>query len=160
LYSKTEYDFLDEPSSDEIEMMRKDFAVFDIKDLQTERPLLKAEKHLQIFTFTGTRINRTIQLLLNIAGIKNTFDDSNSSFDIEVPKQELITKWSYLSFPLTDIETHISTLLETNSSLLDFSKWGIYLPKSYQIKLVKNKYFDIEQTKKLFTNLTLIHNQI
>jgi ATP-dependent Lhr-like helicase len=160
LYSKTEYDFLDEPSSDEIEMMRKDFAVFDIKDLQTERPLLKAEKHLQIFTFTGTQINRTIQLLLNIAGIKNTFDDSNSSFDIEVPKQELITKWSYLSFPLTDIETHISTLLETNSSLLDFSKWGIYLPKSYQIKLVKNKYFDIEQTKKLFTNLTLIHNQI
>ena len=40
LYSKTEYDFLDEPSFDEIEMMRNDFAVFDIKDLQSERPLL------------------------------------------------------------------------------------------------------------------------
>ena len=30
LYSKAEYDFLDEPSLDEIEMMRKDFAVFNI----------------------------------------------------------------------------------------------------------------------------------
>jgi len=158
LYSKTEYDFLDEPSFDEIEMMRKDYAVFDIKDLQSERPLLTAEKHLQLFTFTGTRINRTIQLLLNIAGIKNTLDDSSSSFDIEVPKQELISKWNYLSFPLTDIDTHISTLLETNPTLLDFSKWGIYLPKSYQIKLVKNKYFDIEYTKELLSKLELIHN--
>lgn len=158
LYSKTEYDFLDEPSFDEIEMMRNDFAVFDIKDLQSERPLLTAEKHLQLFTFTGTRINRTIQLLLNIAGIKNTLDDSSSSFDIEVPKQELISKWNYLSFPLTDIDTHISTLLETNPTLLDFSKWGIYLPKSYQIKLVKNKYFDIEYTKELLSKLELIHN--
>lgn len=159
LYSKTEYDFLDEPSFDEIEMMRNDFAVFDIKDLQSERPLLTAEKHLQLFTFTGTRINRTIQLLLNIAGIKNTLDDSSSSFDIEVPKQELISKWNYLSFPLTDIETHISTLLETNPTLLDFSKWGIYLPKRYQINLVRNKYFDIEQTKELLSKLELIHNK-
>lgn len=159
LYSKTEYDFLDEPSSDEIEMMRNDFAVFDIKDLQSERPLLTEEKHLQLFTFTGTRINRTIQLLLNIAGIKNTLDDSSSSFDIEVPKQELISKWNYLSFPLADIDTHISTLLETNPTLLDFSKWGIYLPKRYQIKLVRNKYFDIEQTKELLSKLELIHNK-
>lgn len=158
MYSKTEYDFLDEPSFDEIEMMRKDFAVFVIKDLQSERPLLTTEKHLQLFTFTGTRINRTIQLLLNIAGIKNTLDDSSSSFDIEVPKQELISKWNYLSFPLTDIDTHISTVLETNPTLLDFSKWGIYLPKSYQIKLVKNKYFDIEYTKELLSKLELIHN--
>lgn len=159
LYSKTEYDFLDEPSFDEIEMMRKDFAVFGIKNLQSERPLLTAEKHLQLFTFTGTRINRTIQLLLNIAGIKNTLDDNSSSFDIEVPKQELISKWNYLSFPLTDIETHISTLLETNPTLLDFSKWGIYLPKSYQIKLVKNKYFDIEKTMQLLKILILNNKQ-
>jgi ATP-dependent Lhr-like helicase len=159
LYSKTDYDFLDQPSFDEIEILRKDFSVFNITDLQSERPLLTAEKHLQLFTFTGTRINRTIQLLLNIAGIKNTLDDSSSSFDIEVPKQELISKWSYLSFPLTDIDTHISTLLQTNPSLLDFSKWGTYLPNNYKIKLVKDRYFDIEQTNELLSKLKLIHNE-
>ncbi|MCO5268742.1 MAG: DEAD/DEAH box helicase [Brumimicrobium sp.] len=159
LYSKTEYDFLDKPSFDEIEMMRKDFAVFDIRDLQSERPLLTAEKYLQLFTFTGTRVNRTIQLLLNIAGIKNIFDDGNSSFEIKVSKQELISKWDYLSVPLTDIDTHISTLIEAKPTLLDFSKWGNYLPKRYQIKLLKNRYFDIEQTKKLLTTIKLIDNE-
>ena len=159
LYSKTEYDFLDQPSFYEIEMMRKDFAVFDIKHLQFERPLLTAEKHLQLFTFTGTKINRTMQILLNIAGIKNKLDDGSSSFDIIASKEDLMSKWNYLSFPLTEIDTHISTLLETNPALLDFSKWGIYLPKSYQIKLLRNKYFDIEQTKELLSTLKLINNE-
>jgi ATP-dependent helicase Lhr and Lhr-like helicase len=159
LYSKTDYDFLDKPSCDETEILRKDFSVFNIKDLQSNRPLLIAEKYLQLFTFTGTRINRTIQLLLNIAGIKNTLDDSSSSFDIEVPKQELISKWSYLSFPLTDIDTHISTLLQTNPTLLDFSKWGAYLPDNYKIKLVKNRHFDIEQTEILLKKLKLVENK-
>jgi ATP-dependent Lhr-like helicase len=159
LYSKTEYDFLDEPSFDEIEMMRKDFSVFRIMNLQAERPLLTTEKHLQLFTFTGTRINRTIQLLLNIAGIKNSLDDSNSSFDIEVSKQDLIPKWNFLSFPLSDIDTHISTLLQSTPTLLDFSKWGIYLPESYKIKLIRNKYFDIDKTKELLSGLKLISNE-
>lgn len=159
LYSKMEYDFLDQPSCDETEILRKDFSVFNITELQSDRPLLTAEKHLQLFTFTGTRINRTIQLLLNIAGIKNTLDDSSSSFDIEVPKQELISKWSYLSFPLTEIDTHISTLLQTNPALLDFSKWGKYLPENYKIKLVKDRYFDIEQTAQLLSVMKLVENK-
>jgi len=159
LYSKTDYDFLDQPSCDETEILRKDFSVFNINDLQTERPLLTAEKHLQLFTFTGTRINRTIQLLFNIAGIKNTLDDSSSSFEIEVPKQELISKWSFLPFPLSDIDIHISTLLQSNPALLDFSKWGTYLPDKYKIKLLKDRYFDIEQTGQLLTKMKLIENE-
>jgi ATP-dependent Lhr-like helicase len=159
LYSKTKYDFLDEPSFDEIEMMRKDFAIFNIKDLQSERPLLITEKNLQLFTFTGTRINRTIQLLLNIAGIKNTLYDNNSSFDIEVSKHELISKWNYLSFPLADINSYISTLLEANPTLLDFSKWGIYLPEKYKIKLLNNRYFDLDQTKVFLDRVNVIANK-
>ncbi|MDI6049001.1 DEAD/DEAH box helicase [Flavobacterium sp. XS2P24] len=159
LYSKTDYDFLDKPSSDEIEILRKGFLVFNIKDLQSDRPLLAIEKNIQLFTFTGTRINRTIQLLLNIAGIKNTLDDSSSSFNIEVSKQKLISKWSSVSLPLANIDSHISNLLKTNPALLDFSKWGVYLPKNYKVKLIKDKYFDIEQTGQLLTSIKLIENE-
>ena len=159
LYSKTEYDFLDQPSCDETEILRKDFSVFNIQNLQTDRPLLSAEKHLQLFTFTGTRINRTIQLLLNISGIKNILDDPSSSFDIEVSKQEVISKWNSLTLPFADIDIHISNLLQTNPALLDFSKWGLYLPENYQVKLLKDKHFDIEQTERLLTTMKLIENE-
>lgn len=159
LYSKIDHDVLDQPSCDEIETMRKDFSVFNIKDLKFERPLLSSEKHLQLFTFTGTRINRTFQMLLNIAGIKNHLDDSSSSFDIEVPKQELLAKWNSLSQPFADIDTNITSLLATTPTLLDFSKWGHYLPQTFQVKLIKDKYFDIPNTERLLTLIQLIENK-
>ncbi|MFV5690557.1 DEAD/DEAH box helicase [Flavobacterium sp. LT1R49] len=159
LYSKTDYDFLDQSSCDEIEILRKDFSVFNIKDLHSERPLLSSEKNLQLFTFTGTRINRTIKLVLDISGIKNMLDDANSSFYIQVSKQELISKWSSVSAPLENIDSHISKLLKSNPALLDFSKWGVYLPDDYQVKLIKDKYFDIEQTKEFLAKIKLIENK-
>jgi len=159
LYSQTEFNFLDQPSCDEIEIFRKDFSVFNVQALQTDRPLLTTEKHLQLFTFTGTKINRTIQLLLNISGIKNTLDDSSSSFDIDVSKQEVISKWNLLTLPLAEIDIHILNLLQTNSALLDFSKWGIYLPEKYRVKLLKTKYFDLEQTLQLISTMKLIDNR-
>ena len=159
LYSTTDYNFLDQPSCDEIEILRKTFSVFNIQDLQSNRPLLCSEKHLQLFTFTGTRINRTIQLLLNVAEIKNVLDDRNSSLTIEVSNQELQFKWDSLILPLSDIDTQISNLLQSNPTLLDFSKWGIYLPHDYQVKLLKDRYFDIDQTRQLLSSMKLIENK-
>ena len=159
IYSETEYGFLDQASCDEIEILRKEFSVFNIQDSQTDRPVLVTDKHLQLFTFTGTRINRTIQLLLNIAEIANKLDDSKSSFDIEVPKKELTFKWKSLALSLTDIDRHITKLLQINPALLDFSKWGVYLPENFQVKLLKDKYYDIEQTEKYLRLLKLIENK-
>ncbi|MFA9194959.1 DEAD/DEAH box helicase [Flavobacterium sp. FBOR7N2.3] len=159
LYSKTDYDFLDQASCDEIEILRKEFSVFNIKDLHSERPLQSSDKNLQLFTFTGTRINRTIKLLLDIVGIKNMFDDANSSFYIQVSKQELISKWSSVSVPLINIDSHISKLLKSNPALLDFSKWSDYLPENYKVKLLKDKYFDIERTIEFLKTIMLVENR-
>lgn len=158
LYSKIDYNFLDQPSRNEIESLRKEFSVFKIKDLSSQRPLQSKEKNLQLFTFTGTRINRTIQLLLDISGIKNNLDDDSSSFFIQVSKQELISKWSSLPVPLENIDCHISKLLKANPALLDFSKWGVYLPENYQVKLIKDKYFDIVETKEFLYKMRLVEN--
>jgi len=159
LFSKNHFEVLDQPSYDEIEAMRKDFSIFHIQNLQVDRPLLITPKHLELFTFTGTRINRTIQLLLNIAEIKNILDDRCSKFDIEVPKQELLTKWGSLTQPLADIDTHITNLLQTTPTLLDFSKWGLYLPPKFQVKLIRDKYFDITNTEQLLTLIEPIENK-
>jgi len=110
-------------------------------------------------TFTGTRINRTIQLLLNIAGIKNTLDDRCSGFDIEVTKEELISNFDKLTHPISEIDKHITVLLENTPTLLDFSKWGIYLPEKYQVKLIKDKYFNIEDSEKLLNQIRMIENR-
>jgi ATP-dependent helicase Lhr and Lhr-like helicase len=49
--------------------------------------------------------------------------------------------------------------LQTNPTLLDFSKWGIYLPNNYQVNLLKESYFDIEQTKKYIEVMKFCENK-
>jgi ATP-dependent helicase Lhr and Lhr-like helicase len=158
LYNNIEYEFLDQPSCEELEKMRKDFSIFHIQDIKTDRPLLSTAKDCLLSTFTGTRINRTIQLLFNIAGIKNTLDDNSSSIEIEINRNDLIKKWNSLLQPLSVINNNISNLLSSSPALLDFSKWGKFLPMKYQVNLMKNKYYDIEQTEHFLESVKIIDN--
>lgn len=152
LYNDESYEVLDGSGIEEIESMRKDFSIFNIQNLKSERPILLTLKGLKLYTFTGTRINRTIQLLMNILEIKNILNESCSELEIHVSYQELEEKWHLLPLALSDIETHITNLLSSNPVLMDFSKWGKYLPEKYKVELLKNKLYDIPNTK-LFLDL-------
>jgi ATP-dependent Lhr-like helicase len=159
LYEHSEYDFLDEPSSIEINIMRKHFSVINITNQSFERPLIITERKFQLYTFTGTRINRTIKLLFDVIGIQNNLDDKDSSFEIDSSLSEFMSKWSDLTYILSEVDKHITTRIQENPSIMDFSKWGIYLPESYQVKLFKNRYFDVEKTKEYLSNIKLVHNR-
>jgi len=156
LLSNIQYDFLDAKSMDEIEIMRRDFSIFKIQNPKNERPLLVAEKHLEFFTFNGSRINNTIQLLLKIADIKNTYKPKSSSFEIHLSKPELVAKSDLLAKVIPNIDSYLSLELEKNPSLLEFSKWGLFLPIKFQIPLLKMRRYDFVGTSEFLGGLTLV----
>jgi ATP-dependent Lhr-like helicase len=161
LYSQDKYEFLDPISCEEIEILRREFSVFNIKNLHIERPLLLKEKQLELYTFFGTRVNRTVKLLLDIAGVENLLNeiDCRSEIYIGASNQDLISKWNILAKFLTNIDIHIANLLQTRPTLISFSKWGIYLPEKYKVKLLKDKYFDIDQASSILAITKLIENK-
>lgn len=168
LYDSIRYDFLDNASNEEIEIMRKDFSIFTIQNLSTQRPAIIDKMTIEFYSFTGTRVNRTIEFLFNIAGFKisrgnvmsivisSEIDNFNETKSI---MKKFISKWSNLPLILNDIDFHITTHFKENPSLISFSKWGIYLPEDYQVKLIKNTYFDIEGTRNYLMNTDLILNE-
>jgi ATP-dependent Lhr-like helicase len=158
LYSDSMYDFLDEQSEIEIEILRRDFSHFNISDLTLERPLLISEKYIKFFTFSGTRTNLTFQLLFDILDIKNIIIDISSSFLLETSKLEFYRKWNTLPSILNEIDSHIELYLQKNPNLLKFSKWGEYLPLDYKIKLLKDTYFDFEETLKIINTISIVEN--
>jgi len=79
--------------------------------------------------------------------------------ETELRKKNFLLKWNNLPFLLNEIDLHITYALRENPSLLSFSKWGSYLPESYQIELIRNTYFDIEGTKNYLETTQLIFNQ-
>lgn len=157
LFSNVTFDFLDQASSDELEKMRKEFAIFKITDVKNERLLLLSDLHAELFTFTGTRINRTFQLLLNITGIKSTMDAISSSFYINPLNENISKKLSNLLYSLTEIDSHIHEILHSNPAILSFSKWGQYLPEVFQVQILKDKYYDIQGTKDYLFKMKFIH---
>jgi ATP-dependent Lhr-like helicase len=159
LYENEEYNFLDQSGHHEIELFRKDFSVFKPENIHTNRFLLKTENHLCLFSFTGTRINHTLQLLLNAAGIANILNEQSSTFEIKgISESDFLLKWKTLHQYIADINIHIANLLKNNPTLLDFSKYGNCLPENLQVELLKNKYFDIEQTELFLKTIAIQSN--
>lgn len=145
LYNKDKYDFLDDLANDEIEILRNDFSVFDVQDYKSQRPLLLSENKLLLYTFTGTKTNRTLGLLFEILGIKHELTESCSSFDIGISKEEFLLKWNLLIETASTIDEIITDYIKDSDSL-SLSKWGEYLPQSFKVKLMKNNFFDIQHT--------------
>lgn len=142
LYSREKFDFLDRPGVEALDALRNFFSIFKISNTQTERPVDCHEGKVTFYTFCGTRINRTIHFLLTINGLKNYLEDQNtSSIEMDVPYDVFLDKWHTLSQDI-DVDFHVAKLLKEKPAVLEFSKWGYLLPVKYQVRLLKQKYFD------------------
>ena len=160
LMSSVRYDFLDYDSIFMIDRMRQDFKIFDINISEFERPIFEKNNELYFFSFTGTRINRTLNLLFKIAGYDSNLSEFNSLHTFKISFNELINiiekvKKNLENQNLNLIDNYLLNEIETKPSLIEFSKWGIYLPLKFKLELLKEKYFDFNYTKIYLSKLKL-----
>jgi ATP-dependent Lhr-like helicase len=160
LFSKEVYDILDESSTNELDTMRKEFSVYSIKDTIIERPVLIKEDSLEFYSFMGTKTNRTLDLLFNYVDLASLLNDSDCRFEFnDTSKQELLDKWKLLTTSLTDIDALVSNALENSPAILGFSKWGSLLPVEFQVKLLKDKFYDFVSADKFIKSIQIIYNK-
>ncbi|HCD9236614.1 TPA: DEAD/DEAH box helicase [Elizabethkingia anophelis] len=157
--SKKEYDFLDEPSQDVISELQKEFSVFDFSDIVKERPLLSTNKNLTFYSFTGSKINRTLKLIFDNLGIQNIYSDLDSSFEIKSSQEEFILKLKSIELSNINFDFILEKLLENTPEILDFSKFGKFLPLKFQVETLKNAYYDFYKCKEFLRGLRLLINQ-
>lgn len=156
LYSNEGFEVLNPASQKELKKLRKEFSIFNILEFRRERPFLAKEGVSELYTFTGTRVNRTIGLLLDLAGFKNRLYEASSSIEIDLAEKDLLKKWDSLGQPLNEIDNYLCDLLADKPGLLDFSKWGSHLPIKFQASLLKQKYYDFEATGKFLESIRLV----
>ncbi|MFP3831356.1 DEAD/DEAH box helicase [Chryseobacterium sp. SIMBA_028] len=156
--SREEYDFLDKTGYEIIEILRKDFSVFDINDSTTERALLNSNENITFYSFTSSAVNRTLRFILDRQGIENMLNDHESSFEIEnCTASEFVAVLKNIE-QSSDINAMLMKLLEDRPGIIDFSKWGKYLPLKYQAELLKEKYFDFESCYTYLRKLKIREN--
>jgi len=158
LVSKREYDFLDEPSQDVITEMQKEFSVFNFTDIAKDRPLLSTNKNLIFYSFTGSKINRTLKLFFDTLKIQNIYSELDSSFEIKTSQEEFVSKMKNLESSNINLDLVLTTLIENTPEILDFSKYGKFLPIKFKLEILKNSYYDFYNCKEFINHLQLVIN--
>lgn len=156
LTSDTAVEYLDEAGTEQLRQMRKEFSQKRIHNLEGERPLVEENGSLRLYTFTGTRINRSLQVLLEIAGIPARLNDRSTSLEIEDSEAVLRKRWHTLGRYVDEVDSYFYELLNKNPSISSFSKWSAYLPKHLQIPLLKERRFDFSGAANFIASTRLV----
>ncbi|MGI4871573.1 MAG: DEAD/DEAH box helicase [Janthinobacterium lividum] len=143
LLAADDYDELDELSRLALHSLRQQFAFFAaLAPPPHARPVVVKDKGLVLYTFTGTRINRTLAFLLKALDVTFLFDESDSSFALSIAARLLPDLFEQLRLFAEDADFHLLRALTENTGLIDFAKWGRELPAFYQCQVMKERYFD------------------
>jgi len=157
LFSEDVFSMLDENSAKEIDKLRKEFSVFPITDLNLQRPMLTGAKELGLYSFTGSRINRTLSFLWGLSGIEVHLNNDQSRFGIDGAVLDVGTFSKLLIPPPDDLDFHLENFLYAHPDILSVSKWAAYLPAKFRLRLLKYRYFDFERAER-FKEVSWVSN--
>ncbi|RZK18249.1 MAG: DEAD/DEAH box helicase, partial [Hymenobacter sp.] len=152
---------LDEASQQVLRELRQEFASFALADSAHQRPVLVKEGKLVLFTFTGTRINRSLVFLLNCLDVPVTYvyQEEESSFTLALAPARLPELLAQLLLFAQEVDAYVEVAVRENPGLLDFAKWGASLPVGYQCAVLKERYFDFEGAAAFLQDLLLVFSQ-
>jgi len=156
LKSDKNYNELDDDSESILLELRNDFRGFEIGNYEFDRPLIRKEGRILIYSFTGTKINKTLSYLISLTGTEAIFEDHSSSFEIGIGHDSISSLIQNINMEYQNIDSHLIKELDSNDSLLGFSKWGSYLPMKYKCEIVKERYFDFEAAISFINSLNLV----
>lgn len=73
-----------------------------------------------------------------------------------ISKEDFLSKLNLISSKVEIIDEIITNELEKYPDSLSLSKWGVYLPIKFQIRLMKQNYYDIKQIQEFLQNINQI----
>lgn len=162
LYSADVYAELDEPGQQALAELRQEFVVFSVRELALERPALERDGHLKLYTFSSTRINRTLNYLLLQLQVQHVYNEQESSLDLSAVQVHqlplLVAQLKELARRMED-EAPEQPPVNSTEGWLDFSKWGEFLPMSYQWQVLKERYFAFAETAAFLESCRFVVNE-
>ena len=156
LQQSNEIPELEETAVEKLREFRNDFKIYPIESLEDDRPVLVKEGTVELFTFQGTKINKTLHFLLGLDLDDFEYHELSSSFVFHCEQSDLADLIQNALSLLDDVDTHVENLVISNPAFMEFSKWATHLPVPLKCKLLAEKYFDFEGTRDFLNRLSFI----
>ncbi|WP_138994221.1 DEAD/DEAH box helicase [Larkinella sp. C7] len=141
----------------QLQELRFEFKRFQINNFLTDRPIIVKEQTLEWYTFTGSRINRTIAFLFKTMDLAFRYEESQSLFLITNPYDDLAAILEEGKERLRNIDEYIQYYLAAEPAFFPSSKWGVYLNDQFKVGYVKEAYLDIPTTWLFLDQIVLVY---
>ncbi|WP_109693855.1 DEAD/DEAH box helicase [Chitinophaga deserti] len=129
-----------------IQELRDEFEHNHFDETFVDRPVFVSEEGIVFYTFCGTRINRTISVVLENLGFLHELNENSSGFKVFDNKVSISELVILVLNAINNIDSVLSDVIHRNPKILMFSKWGQYLPVKFKIEIVKCNYLDVDGT--------------
>jgi ATP-dependent Lhr-like helicase len=134
------------------------FKNFEINNFTLERPVIIHPNKFKLYTFTGTKINRSLLFLIKATGIDVIMNDRESVLEIGVNYMRFDDLKSKIMNIYNSVDSYLKEKLEEDDKYLFFSKWGQYLSDEYKIRILKDRYFDFDRAIDFINRINFITN--
>ncbi len=153
-----EFNILDDASKQALDDLRKTYVKTGVSDSLHERPLMIGDMRTKICIFGGTKTTATIRYLLSYIGIPSIETDNRCSLEIaSFDKTFFLDKWLSMLSLQDNVDSMLYRSLEEAPHLINFSKWGKYLPDKYKVSLIRQKLYDFNQAFTFIANIHLLY---
>jgi ATP-dependent Lhr-like helicase len=157
LATDSQHPELDAPSREALRQLRQEFAGAGLPAAPThERPVLAKDNKLTLYTFAGTRLNRSLEFLLRALDVEFIAHEADSSFQLPLKADQLPALFEQLRLFAEDIDFQLQADVAENPMLLDFAKWSAALPLPYQCAILKERYFDFAAAQNFLRDTVLV----
>lgn len=145
----------DEKVKDCLHELRQIFCPIAIEDLLYDRPYIAKQNGLAIYTFSGSKLNKTLAFILTRLEIKHKLNEAQSMIELEetIDVEELLSK---IQYGLSQIEYSVDEILQTTPERFTLNKWSVFLPFNLQKKYVLENNFDVSGAVNFINNIRLV----
>ncbi|MEI7579026.1 MAG: DEAD/DEAH box helicase [bacterium] len=149
--------YLDPKGIVALKELRQKFQMLKINNILTDRPVLQTDTKFNFFSFTGSKINRTILLFLSILGIEQVqLYEYESSFEGTINVIEGIKKLIKKSIAQNQIIDFLIKDIGEYPNKYKLGKFAILMPIEYKAKYLIENYYSIDDTNEFLSKVILV----
>jgi ATP-dependent Lhr-like helicase len=146
ILNQRQFEYLDTKSQIELQDLRNQFQQFKGLNIENQRPAVEKNGKTDLYLFTGSRIQRTIQRIVDYTNkdLLSTPAETSISLTLKLDKITSLNYWKKLQSIEIDFDKISESILDQETSKNALTKYAKFLPFDLQLEFYQFLAFDIE----------------
>jgi ATP-dependent Lhr-like helicase len=149
--------YLDTNAVIALKELRQKFQPKMIENIHLDRPIIQTENRSSFYSFTGSKINRTIFLYSSMFyGEELKYYESESSFEGGTNLRELIQSSKLKACSKEEVTEYLTKDIAAYPNKYKLGKFAVFLPNEFKAKYLIENYYALPEANEYLKRLRIV----